>query len=400
MTAQLAPLERALGIVLGTGTPAALDALGPRDPLAAVEAAVADALRRSPCLVSFSGGRDSSAVLAAAVRVARREGLPDPIPATIRAPGAPAAEESRWQELVVSHLGLRDWLRLPFDGELDLVGPIAARVLRRHGLLWPFNVHFHVPMLEAARGGSLLTGIGGDELFRSATSPRAAAVLAGRVRPVPRDVRRVALHLAPRFARRRWYARGGEPVHPWLTAAGDRAGRAALAAWEAAEPRGLRARMRHVRAARYLSVGTDGLALVAEDHDAVLCHPLLDHRVWTAVQRSAPRGGHLGRSEAMEAIFGALLPRELLRRGDKAGFDEVFFHEHSRAFAASWEIVGDDYVDARALREHWLGAAPLAQSFTLLQAAWLASGDRVEDPRAGSVEGVPALRPAQSQDRQ
>ena len=54
---------------------------------------------------------------------------------------------------MVAHLQVRDWLRLDVDGELDAVGPVARRVLRRHGLLWPFNVHFHAPMLEAARGG-------------------------------------------------------------------------------------------------------------------------------------------------------------------------------------------------------------------------------------------------------
>ena len=41
----------------------------------ALEAAVLPALQRPPCLVSFSGGRDSSAVLAVAADVARRHGL-------------------------------------------------------------------------------------------------------------------------------------------------------------------------------------------------------------------------------------------------------------------------------------------------------------------------------------
>lgn len=399
MTTALEPLELALGVVLGTDRPGR-DVAAPDAPLAALEAAVLPALRRAPCLVSFSGGRDSSAVLAVAVHVARREGLPDPIPATIRAPGAPAADESHWQELVVAHLGVHDWLRLPFTDELDVVGPIAQRVLRRHGLLWPFNAHFHVPLLEAARGGALLTGIGGDELFASATSSRAAAVLAGRVRPVARDLRRIALYAGPRFARRRWHARGPRPVHPWLTESGDRAARLALAAREASEPRRLAERMRQVRAARYIRVGTDSVAVLARDSDTALAHPLLDRALWASVRRSAPRGGFLGRTDAMRAIFGALLPAELLRRGDKAGFDEVFFHEHSRAFAASWEGQGQAFVDARALRDHWLGGAPRAQSSTLLQAAWLASADRIEQSRGGVVEGAPALGPAKSQHRQ
>lgn len=399
MTERLSPLDLALGLPGGGEGPARLGGAG--DPLAALEAAVLGALRRPPCLVSFSGGRDSSAVLAVATLVARREGLADPIPVTIRAADAPAAEESRWQELVVAHLGLRDWLRLEFGGELDVTGPIASRVLARHGLLWPFNVHFHLPMLEAARGGALLTGIGGDELFRSATSTRAAAVLAGRVRPKARDARRVALHLGPRAARRAWYGRSVAP-HPWLTPAGERAARRALAAWEADEPRGLDARMRHVRGARYLRIGAASLERLARDEDVAIAHPLLDPGVWGAVARSAPRHGHLGRTDAMEALFGAMLPAELLGRPDKACFDEVFFGEHSRAFAARWDGSGvpDALVDAAALRSHWLTDEPRAQSFTLLQSAWLASGDGVQEAAGGLVERVPAAGPAQAQHRQ
>src|SRR5215212_1324990 len=53
-------------------------------PLEALEEAVLPALTQPPCLVSFSGGRDSSSVLAAATRAARREGLPAPVPVTLR----------------------------------------------------------------------------------------------------------------------------------------------------------------------------------------------------------------------------------------------------------------------------------------------------------------------------
>jgi asparagine synthase (glutamine-hydrolysing) len=376
VTAPLAPLELALGFVLGH-EPAAPPPGPLAGPLEALEAAVLDGLQRPPCLVSFSGGRDSSAVLAVATRVARRTGLPDPIPVTIRAVGSAAADETRWQELVTAHLGLAEWSRLEFTDELDVVGPIARRTLARHGLLWPFNAHFHAPMLEAAAGGTLLTGVGGDELFNAAISRRASAVLAGRVRPRPRDLRRVALHAAPRPLRRRWHERGLGTVHPWLTAAGSRAARRALAAHEAAEPRGLARRMAYTRRARYLAVGTASLGVLARDAGAAIAHPLLEPGVWAAVTAAAPRGGHLARSDAMESIFAGLLPRELLSRGDKAGFDELFFNEHSRALAETWTGRGlpERYVDPAALRDHWRSETPRAQSFTLLQAAWLASGD-------------------------
>jgi Asparagine synthase len=394
----LAPLELALGQVVGHDAPAPLATRAAGDPLGALEAAILGSLRRAPCLVSFSGGRDSSAVLAVAVRLARREGLPDPVPATIRAPSAPKSHETEWQEPVIAHLGIRDWHRHDATDELDVLGPVAQGVLRRHGLLWPFNAHFHSPLLEAARGGSLLTGVGGDELFGAATSRRASAVLRGRLRPKPRDARRIALHAAPRSLRRRWHEHtAGTLVHPWLTPEGAVAARRTFAAAEAAEPRGLGARLRHVRSARYLAVGVQSLDAVAADAGCAIGHPLLDAGVWAAVQRHAPRGGFLGRSDAMNAVFGDLLPARLRSRPDKAGFDEVFFHDHSRAFAARWDGTGvpADLVDAEALREHWLGPAVRAQSFTLLQAAWLASADGLEQTLASGSESVPAPRAAQ-----
>ncbi|NAZ88647.1 asparagine synthase-related protein, partial [Kineococcus indalonis] len=132
---------------------------------AAVEAAVLPALRRPPCLVSFSGGRDSSVVLAVATAVARREGLADPVPYSHRFPAVPDAHETPWQELVVGALGLREWQRPQWSEEMDVLGPVARAVLLRDGVLPPFNGHLHEPVFAAARGGSVLTGIGGDELF-------------------------------------------------------------------------------------------------------------------------------------------------------------------------------------------------------------------------------------------
>jgi asparagine synthase (glutamine-hydrolysing) len=70
------PLALASGVVWGRD-PAA-SPLPPAPPgvtvRAALEAVMVRALHRPPCVVSFSGGRDSSAVLALATHVARREG--------------------------------------------------------------------------------------------------------------------------------------------------------------------------------------------------------------------------------------------------------------------------------------------------------------------------------------
>src|SRR3954471_2913458 len=172
-------------------------------PAAALEAAVRPAVQSGRCFVSFSGGRDSSAVLAAAAAVARRESLPQPIPVTLRASEVPLADESDWQESVVGHLGLDDWIRLEIGDGLDAVGPYARGALERHGLLWPFNAHFHAPMLEQAAGGTLLTGIGGDERWSASTAD-------------PLRLRRRLLQLAPFRLRRAVLAPRVAIEFPWL----------------------------------------------------------------------------------------------------------------------------------------------------------------------------------------
>src|SRR5271163_872523 len=150
----LTRLERASGYLIEeqAGAP-------PLPPPAAGSArdALADAIRpallRPPCLVSFSGGRDSSAVLAVACDVARREGLAAPIPATLRFGGAGQTDESSWQERVIAHLQVAEWERIELTTEVDLLGELAQRFLSRHGLHWPPNTHLTTPVCERARGG-------------------------------------------------------------------------------------------------------------------------------------------------------------------------------------------------------------------------------------------------------
>ncbi len=396
----LTAVELAAGVVFGAERrPPPLD--GERAPAgarAALEAAVLGPLRRGPCLVSFSGGRDSSAVLAVATAVARREGLPDPIPATNRCVLAPLADEARWQERVVAHLGLGDWLRLEWRDELDVVGPVARGVLERHGLLWPFNAHFHQPLLEAAAGGTLLTGVGGDELFGCAFASRPLDVLALRVRPRPRDAIRLAYAAAPRGVRRAVEARRAPVELPWLTAAGRRAVSAAAAGTRAAEPHSVLARMRWMRTQRYLQLGMDSLRLLAQATGAAVAHPLADERVWAAVAREGGPAGFPDRTSGMRRLVGDLLPGDLVARRDKAMFDEAFFSAPARAFAARWDGSGAPagLVDPDALRAHWLGPAPAAHSFLLMQAGWVAqrSARGGDEPLDRLRERVPAPRAA------
>jgi hypothetical protein len=106
----LRPLEAAAGLALGLDERSTFT-IYPTDldPLEALIAATGEVVTAGPAYVSFSGGRDSSAVLAAATVAARRQGVPDPIPITQRFAGVASTEEASWQEMVVDHLGLTRW---------------------------------------------------------------------------------------------------------------------------------------------------------------------------------------------------------------------------------------------------------------------------------------------------
>jgi hypothetical protein len=411
MSSPLSDLELACGLVLGGDRrPAPLPSVAPGfTPMTALEGAILPALRRPPCLVSFSGGRDSSAVLAVATALARREGLADPIPATNRIADAPASDEAQWQERVVAHLGLADWARLELTDELDAVGPYAQRAMLRHGLLWPFNAHFHLPLLEAAAGGSLLTGIGGDELFMAACPRRAYTVLTAQEAPRPRDVLTVGFAVAPRPLRRAVHRRRSTVPFAWLSSHARRAIARVVADEEAREPLTPAARLRFWHARRSLRIGTAALGALGRDHDVLVVHPLAAPAVAAAVARSAPRGFR-GRTAGMRALFAGVLPDEVLGRASKACFDEAFFHRHSRAFAATWDGDGAPagVVDVEALRREWRSPAPAPQSLTLLQAAWLVRHRRAngsarelcDETVGGLLERAPAARSAQPQERQ
>jgi asparagine synthase (glutamine-hydrolysing) len=387
----LEPLELASGLVLGLVPE--LVPVGSTErpsPRAALERAVLRGLSRPPCVVSFSGGRDSSAVLALAATVARREGLPLPIPATNRFPAVDSTDESEWQERVVAHLGLEDWARLEHEDELDCVGPVAQRALERHGLLWPFNTHFHVPLLELARGGSLLTGIGGDELLEVSSWTRVADVLRGRVRPEPRDVLRLGFVLAPARIRTIALRRRMPAPFPWLRPGAwdefvERSARRA-----ATEPLRWEPHVRWVRRFRYLHVGQASLRKVAAAEDAQIVHPFLDLEFAGALAQLPPRSRYASRTGAMRTFFSDLLPEDVLTRQTKTFFDAAFWSEHSRRFAAAWDGGGVDtaLVDVDALAAEWRSERPEPRTFLLAQAAWLASRSPSADRVEQAVDGV------------
>ena len=284
----LRPLDIAYGIPLGNDPVPPLARSSPGvTPKAAIGQVLADALSRTPCLLSFSGGRDSSALLAAAVDVARREGLDLPVPATLVFPESEESNEDEWQAIVLRHLGVTEWERFEIHQEFDAVGPVATQALLRHGLLWPFNTHFHAPIIERAAGGSVVTGFGGDELGNSLKSARAEQLLASRRLKNWRDLLVLGLALSPtpvRAAVHRRRARADMGELPWLTDEGARQLVHAYGQSEATIPLGWESKVRRwIWPGRYFRVCVESFAALGSYHDVEVVHPFVDGRVLDAL---------------------------------------------------------------------------------------------------------------------
>ena len=379
-TVPLTPLEIASGLVGGEGVrPPDNVRLKGSDPSprAALERCILAALERPPCLVTFSGGRDSSLMLAVAASLARREGLDPPVPVTSVFPASPESGEEEWQRLVLDHVGLENWERLELGDELELLGPVARPLLRRHGVLFPWNAYSQRPALELARGGTVLTGWGGDELF--AVRPFGTMLQPLRIgrRPHAGDLRRLLLWSVPRAPRRALLARFGmRGALAWLTPA---ARRRALGVWAneyAEEPRDWRRRVPWLARRRYLALGRLSLDLVAADTGAAISHPLWDPGFLAAAARRWGPLGPASRTEVMRDLAADLLPDEVLGRRSKARYGDTFIGPATREFARTYDGSGLDrsLVDPDALRRAWGSDAGLLASGSLVQALWLASG--------------------------
>jgi hypothetical protein len=375
---ELSPLDIAYGIPLGD------DAVPPleRDPSvgtprSAIDTVLAEALRRTPCLISFSGGRDSSALLAAAVRVAQREGLDLPIPATLIFPQSEQSNEDEWQAIVLGHLGVTEWERFEIVDELDAVGPVATEALLRHGLLWPFNTHFHAPIIERAAGGTVVTGFGGDELGRSLDATRAERILSAKKIKRRSDLLVVGLAVSPRPVRamvHRRRARADMGEVPWLTEEGQRQLVRAYGLSEANIPLGWDAKLRRwIWPGRYFRRCVQSFDVLGSYHDVDVVHPFAEGRVLDALGASGGFRGIGGRTELMRDVFGDVLPSELVERSTKGSFTDPLWTETAKRFAREWsgEGVDRELVDPDALRRHWSGDVRNLVSTTLLQSAWL-----------------------------
>jgi asparagine synthetase B (glutamine-hydrolysing) len=347
------------------------------DPRRAMERLLLPALQRTPCVVGFSGGRDSSAVLAVAVDVARREGLEPPVAVTNVYPGLPETEEREWQELVLRHLGVVEWVRQEFDAELDLMAPSALASVRRHGVLWPATLHNRAPAIAVARGGAYVDGEGGDEMLGDGRVTPWTRLVRGAQPVNRRSLRRLARVVGPRPLRAHLERRSGRraAARSWL--------RPAARAWfedTAAEDEARRPLSYHQGPLDFLrrravQVSFHNLDRMGHHLGVTYVHPLLDPQFARALGALGGRLGFVDRTDAMRAVFGDLLPEAVLDRRTKVFFNNAYAHRHTRAFVESWDGSGldDELIDVEALRDVWAQPGLHGGTFQLLHAAWHAT---------------------------
>ncbi len=228
-------------------------------------------------------------------------------------------------------------------------------------------------MRDFAAGGTIVSGLGGDEMFGLWRRRHLANVAAGRERPRLTDAIRVAGAVAPPRVRQLAVRRRELPAPiPYLRAEAqaeiDR--RIALqyaygtCRWD-----------RHalsVPLARSLTVAVRDIGRLAADGNVAYSAPLLDRRFAQSLAEAGGWRGFGGRTATLRALFGNLLPMDVLERRSKATFSHAFFTDETRRFAEEWSGGGLDesVVDPAVLRPIW--AAPVVdfRSALLLQSAW------------------------------
>ena len=369
------PLEIAAGWPYGLlpATPRPHDSRSPREALAD---AIRPALLRPPCYVTFSGGRDSSAVLAVATELARREGHELPIPVTRVYPNLPATEEGDWQRLVIDHLGLDEWLRLEFSGETELLGESATRSVRAHGVFFPAPLHAHTAVFERLDSGSLLTGEGGDAVLGTRRGTALARLRRGRFDP--RTLWSVADATLPNPLQRAITRRGMRRRSlqtRWLRPDALRR-HARLAAQDVvAEPLFHAAATWHISRLRSFALIRHNHTAMAAEYGLRASDPLLDAGFLAALAGAGPRLGFTSRTSAMGELFSDVLPTPVLTRTSKAAFNQANSGSSTREFAATWDGSGVDpeLVDVDRLRELWLNDDQTMITGLLLHSAWLAT---------------------------
>ena len=363
------------------------------DPLAALKRSIADVMRRGSCVVQFSGGRDSSLVLAVAALVAREHGFAAPSALSVRYPEVSESEESSWQDLVVDHLRVpHEVIEVPRGGD-ELTAQLAVSSLRLLGPLMPPPVGVSLGRLGPRLAGrTLLTGEGGDEILGHARVTMFVAHWRRRRRPPPSMWAPMGELLLPRSARSalvqlRLRARQSTT---WLRPTAEQAVVRAIVRDATDAPWDWRTARWHALQSRMWRVGSRSLDRVASAAGFRICHPLLGTEFVAALcARGGPRG-LTTRTEAMRVLAGDLLPQAILTRADKASFNRVYADDGVRAFARDWDGSGvdDSLVDPERLRRAWTSDLIVGPSLAPLHLALSAALDRGWEP-PGALGGDP-----------
>lgn len=369
------PFEVAAGWMHGMSPATVLPATSTR-PRAALDQAILPSLVNGPCFVSFSGGRDSSAVLAAATALARREGLPEPIPVTSIYVGDAGADESEWQRLVIDHLGLSEWLRIELSSDqADLLGETARGAVGERGVLWPPALQTQGAVFRHLRGGVMLTGEGGDATLGSRRVTPLTLLRRGR-RPNRQLLAWAGHALAPRPLRGelRYREYRSASFRPWLRPEFQREHHRRLAEEDASEPLRYDTATWWILRKRMWTVMSHNQVVAAAEFGVRTSDPLLDPEFLAALAHLGGRWGFAGRTATMKALFADVLPAAVLSRTSKAHFNTAYSGAATREFAATWDGAGvdDSLVDVERLREAWLSDTPTMSAALLLHSAWLA----------------------------
>lgn len=372
---RLTPLEQAIALPFPSPRhrPSPSAACTAASARRALEVALADPVVAPHCYVLFSGGRDSSGLLALATHVARRLGADDPIPVIVRHRHAPLADEASWQSLVLDHLGLHNSIILDFDGEQSLLSDAATTSLRRNGLIWPAAIQLHGAIYRNLEPGSVISGEGGDMMVSGRRiTPLASAVTAANWR--------LAARLAPstlwpgRLGRTRRELRAAiRKTAPWLRTEPTNALIEAMSSLRR-EHLSWRRAVTMLALSRTARVGSQNFLAMARTFGLAPVNPFESLEFAEALAREGRFGGLGDRTTLMRRLFGDLLPDVVNARTTKAAFNETRWTRREREFARDWNGAGVDprYIDADRLRETWLADKPSAFSDLHLHAAWLA----------------------------
>ncbi len=340
----------------------------------AIELELLEVLQRGPCVISFSGGRDSSALLAIALHVARREGLPEPVAVTDRYPHVPESLEDDWQRMVIDHLRCTTWEILDHPvGAHELLGDLTLHWLERLGVLHPFNWATFAGSMQLATGGTLVTGYGGDEIFVGSLRPYYSA-LRNRIRPPLRRTHTLPFELLPARARARLFRRHTRPGRARLARGGPAA---RLIATEARDIASVPWAYDEMITGAYLDrdhqAVVESTAALGRELGAAVRHPSRSGRVLSAAARQYGSAHPRGRAAGLRELVGDLLPDAALTRASKADFTMWSLGDLTRERLREWGGVGIDEqrIDRQRMLDELLSDDPTAQAFLAVHAGWL-----------------------------